>query len=121
MPSVVTVACKLPHGLNLGPFVEGGPDVVLNGYLAGDKRSVGGFGLTPNVDKDGFEKWLNDHKGFTPVTKGLIFTNDREAMVLSEASEKAGLKSGFEGVDPDKPAQGIEPDKDAMKGRTGGQ
>lgn len=93
----VTVACKLPVGLTLD--LATGP-VTLNGFH--HASSVGGYGLTPNVDADAFDKWLKDHKDYTPVANGLIFAHAKQDMVAAEAAERTNVRSGFEQIKPQK-------------------
>lgn len=107
MADTVIVGCKLPHGLETQ---MGGQTVVLAGNNS--TEIVGGYGLTRDVDKAAFEKWLIDFAEFPPVKKGLIFAQTSERSVRAEANEKADEKTGLEGLDPKKPAPGIEPDPD---------
>lgn len=102
MPNV-SVACKLPHGLILElPNAE---PVRLNG--ANHPEAIAGFGITA-VDKDFFEAWKTAHKDFAPLVKGLIFAQDRADSIRAEAKDKAALKTGLEGLDPEAPAPGIQ-------------
>lgn len=98
----VVVGCKLPHGLIIN---QAGHKIVLAGENS--SRVIGGYGMT-SVDKDLMSAWMADHKGFTPVKQGLIFFQESKAKAKDEATEKAKVKSGFEGIDPEKPGPGIE-------------
>jgi len=134
--STVTVACKLPHGLYLDvvdPSVFDGIDpkvgvvarpidessrIRINGCarpvgvpLPDDApQIVGGYALTPNVPADFWEKWLSQNKNAPYVKANLIFAHEKAGSVVGEAKDKRGVRSGLEGMDPDKPAPGIERD-----------
>lgn len=101
MPQI-TVGCKLPNGLHLD---HGGKRVTLKG--SNSALVIGGHGITEGVDKDLFDAWMAAHKDYQPVKAGLIFAHDKKANVEAEAKEKATNKSGFEGLNPDKPMPGI--------------
>lgn len=113
----VTVACKLPNGLNLGPLTPDGKPVILNGARHSTSGMAGGFGLTSGVDAEGFAKWLADHAEFEPVKKGLIFCSERRDHVLASGAERTAERTGFEGVDPEKPPPGIEETEESKKAR----
>lgn len=103
--ALVSVACKLPHGLILE--VEGKPPVQIKGALHRD--AIAGFGIT-KVDKEFFEQWAKQYAEFKPLKDGLIFAQDREDSARREAEEKKDEKTGFEGLDPSAPAPGIKAD-----------
>lgn len=100
----VMVGCKLPNGLHLDYM---GKRVTLNG--SNSSEVIGGHGLTM-VDKEFFEGWLKERQDYAPVKAGLIFAHDKESNARAEAKEKASNKSGFEGIDPDKPGHGVKKD-----------
>lgn len=102
--SEVVVGCKLPHGIIIN---QAGKTIALAG--ANSSRIVGGFGMT-SVDKDLMDVWMKDHKEFAPVKQGLIFVQESSGKAKDEATEKAEVKSGFEGIDPENPAPGIKPE-----------
>jgi hypothetical protein len=104
MSEVVTVGCKLPNGLVLD--VEGSQPIVLNG--ANSATVIGGYGLTENVDKAVFDKWLDQHKDQPYVKNDLVFAQAKTNSAESKAKENADVKSGLEGLPQDKPAPGIE-------------
>lgn len=134
--ATVTVACRLPHGLYLDvvdPSVFDGIDpkvgvvarpineanrVKINGCarpvgvpLPDDApQVVGGFALTPGVPAAFWETWLAQNKDAPFVRNNLIFAHEKAGSVVSEAKEKKALRSGFEGMDPDKPAPGVARD-----------
>lgn len=106
MAKTVTVACKLPNGLVID---HKGREVVLTGANA--PTSVGGFGLTPNVDADWFDDWMASNLDMPVVANEIIFANTAEK-AGDEAKEKKGIKTGLEPVDADKLGEGIEKRKD---------
>ncbi|WP_240655191.1 hypothetical protein [Rhodovarius crocodyli] len=139
MADTVTIASKLPHGLRLDLMPEvdtrasGRPgeteavqrppvaSVTLRGCalpvgvpLPEDAPTIaGGFALTPDVPADFWAKWLEQNRDYAPVKAGLIFAASKGASVAAEAREKKAVLSGFEGMNPDKPAPGIQPGKAA--------
>jgi hypothetical protein len=103
--ATVTVGCKLPHGLIID--VEG-KKVKLNG--ANTSLVIGGYGLTP-VEKDFFDAWLKLSANTVVVKRGLIFAQETQTKARDQAKEQAEVKSGLEGLNPEKPAPGIKPEK----------
>lgn len=103
MSETVTVGCKLANGLVLE---HGGYKVTLNG--ANSSAIVGGYGLTEGVDKDAFFNWLEVHKEQPYVKRELVFAQENTRNAKAKAKENKDVKSGLEGLDPDKPAPGIE-------------
>lgn len=107
MADTVIVGCKLPHGLEVQ---ISGKTVVLNG--ANSTAIVGGYGLTRDVDKAGFDAWLLAYADLPYVKNELVFAQATEKSAVSQATEQEAEKTGLEGLDPKKPAPGIEPDPD---------
>lgn len=131
----VTVACKMPHGLELRVFdmvdkrviapggsgtytvkeaVERKTRVRLNGFAHPQDKAaiasvVGGYGLTFNVDKAFFDLWMEQNKDSDVVQNGLIFAHVRRENAEGKAREQKELKSGLERLDPAKPPPGIVP------------
>ena len=113
----VVVACKLPHGLltqlyELGQtedkqpiMVKTGDPVQFNG--ANSEKAIGGYGLT-EIDADYWEAWSKQHHKFVPLKAGLIFAHERREYATSKAIDQAKANTGFEPIDPNKPAKGIE-------------
>lgn len=131
MASTVTVACKVPNGLILRVFdmVEG-TEPILGGGSRPTKvarqrpetatikgfsvprgpdfdyekapQLAGGFALTPGVDADLFELWLEQNKESQLVREGLIFAHEKTGSAVAEAKEKADLLCGLEPLNPDK-------------------
>jgi hypothetical protein len=121
----VTVACKMPHGIELRAYrmveaaepspggsrlvqkaeqIPGSFTVMGNSYPEGGapraSRMEGGYALTPGVPKKLWEQWLADNKDSPMVRNGLIFAHGSERNALAEAREKEKVKSGFERLDP---------------------
>lgn len=113
MGETVTVACKLPHGLRLRLFdmvdasepvmgggtrtfkraQEIGEPVVIRGYRAmpflereeGAKFPNGGYALTPGVDKEFWEKWLEQNQDLEAVKNNLVFAAGKTENARAEA------------------------------------
>lgn len=123
----VTVACKLPHGLELRVFdmievyepVMGGgsrmvqkaqamPVVVkINGFAYElDKgprlQTFGQFALTFGVDKGFFDSWLEQNADSDLVKNGLIFSASAPDTAKEMAVDRRLERSGLEAVDPTK-------------------
>ncbi|AWJ93314.1 hypothetical protein Sp245p_26190 (plasmid) [Azospirillum baldaniorum] len=124
----VTVACKLPHGLELRTFtmeevsepVMGGgfrsvkmarqdeTTFVIKGNafpqnMAPEHPIIGGFGLTPGVPKGFWDKWLEQNASSALVRSGLIFAHAKPGHAEGEARERTELRSGLERIDPKNP------------------
>lgn len=127
----VTVACKMPNGLILRNFVMtdfaepvmgGGsrtsqiarqvPETYeLHGSAVNlteigkgnlpNYQIAGGYGLTPGVPLDFWEKWLNDNRNSAIVKNNIVFAYKTEGGARDQAIEKAALKSGLEPLDPE--------------------
>ncbi|MDQ0019003.1 hypothetical protein [[Curtobacterium] plantarum] len=103
MAEVVTVGCKLPNGLVID--VDGAQPVVLAGANA--SNVIGGYGLTENVDKAVFDKWLEQHKDQPYVKNELVFAQAKTNSAESKAKDNADVKSGLEGLPQDNPSPGV--------------
>lgn len=99
----VTVACKLPHGLQIK---VGNRTVNLRGTNTSD--AIGGYGFTL-VDESFFNQWLAIYKDFTPVVKGLIFAHPKARPARDQAREQANIKNGLEPLDASQPIRGVGP------------
>jgi hypothetical protein len=129
----VTVACKLPHGLILRVFgfdtrsepVMGGgskevkvarqigESVTLNGNAvpfgkAPEHPIIGGYALTHGVDKELFDKWLEQNRDSDLVRNRLIFAYESQDKAVDRAKEHAKARSGLEPIDPDNLPKGIQ-------------
>lgn len=100
--ATVTVGCKLPNGIILE---VGEKRQLINGANA--SAVIGGYGLTENVDKEFFDKWMADHADLKFVKAELIFANDKTNNTVAQAKEHADEESGFEGVDPTQKPAGL--------------
>lgn len=121
--ATVTVACKMPNGMNLGK-IHGPdkPDVILRG--SNHRLAVGGYGLTHGIDADAFDKWREQHKFLPALKNNLIFAHSKPLSARAMAAEMADVKSGLEplnGDDPSKdertagPEQNVEPTEEQVK------
>lgn len=124
MPGVVTVACKLPHGIKLQcqepytvsePVMGGGirdmtyyrhtgRTVSIKGWAIKhdeDERPliVGGYALTHGVDADFFARWREQNADSDLVKGGFILSHEKQDAVSAEA-KKHIKPSGFERVTP---------------------
>jgi hypothetical protein len=121
---VCSVACKLPHGIELWLYQDAGENkfgekvmerragpVILNGTNAAAKggKVIGGFGLTDGVDAEFMDAWLAANPEFPAVKNGLIFIGKREK-IRAEAKEKKDLQ-GIETIDPEHPERHNGPDR----------
>lgn len=99
---VVTIGCKLPHGLHMD---VGGQRITLAGENS--TEIVGGHGLTYGVPKDFWEAWKKEHAEQPFVKNGLVFAQGKTESAIAEAKEKQNNKTGFEGIDPANPGKGV--------------
>jgi hypothetical protein len=101
--ATVTIACKLPNGLNLG-HIHGDekPHVILRG--SNHPLAIGGYGLTHGISKDAWEKWKTQHAFLPALQNGLIFEHDKPGSARSMAAEMAEVQSGLEPLNGDNPA-----------------
>lgn len=100
----ITVGCKLPTGL----FMDvDGVRVELNGKNS--SLVIGGYGLTENVDKDLFDRWMDQHKDSAVVLEGFIFAQNKTNDAKAQAADNADNTNGFEGINPAAPGPGIAP------------
>lgn len=108
---MTVIACSLPNGLQVD---FAGVRVVLKGARAPD--AVCGFGMT-TVEDDWAHAWFTEGPGSTmQIAKigGLFIAKDgRDGAAM--ANERRDELTGFEGLDPDKPAPGTEPTEDTKK------
>lgn len=133
MPETVTVACRLPHGLILRvfdkrevqePLPGGGTKgveqyqprlntITIAGYLEKydpelpPAARTSAFKLTSGVDKEFFERWLEQNHDLDAVKNNLIFTvkgKDR-----GKPKEFAKQLCGLEPINRDRLPKGIKP------------
>lgn len=103
MGTKVTVGCKLPHGLHLE---IGDTRVTVKGANAAN--IIGGHGITDGVDKEFFDAWMALNADHPAVKNELIFAHEKDRDTAAEAQEKVDNKTGFEGIDPNKPGNGVK-------------
>ncbi len=106
--STVLIGCKLPHGITFKG--SEGQAITLNGM----NRSMieGGYGLT-HVDESEAALFFATHADFAPVVSQAIFTHQTDSVgdLHDMSLDLQGEKTGFEGLDPAKPAPGLKPDE----------
>jgi len=114
MTNRLTVACKLPHGMNTEiTDPDTGETVILNGANHESAARSGGYGITENVPADAFEKWTKDRgDSFLPVKNKLLVWGADAKKVVDQAREQSEVVNGFEPVDPD--SRGVQTDADTM-------
>lgn len=121
----VTVACKMPNGIEIRGMVEATRSVPLHGggmrdekYFKHDgrvvkiygpakpfgqearTRVVGGYALTDGVDAELFAQWIRDNKELPAVQEGMIFAMSNIEDAAQESRGNARLKSGLEPLNP---------------------
>lgn len=131
----VTVACKVPNGIEFGlyvmvedqePIMGGGWKTVkkanptgetvrLRGpgpALAAMRRGVepseslaAGFALTPGIPREHWEKVRRDYADHPAIVNGLVFATDSDVDAMAEARNRRSVETGLEGIDPDNPAK----------------
>jgi hypothetical protein len=116
---LVSVGCKLPHGIHLDMKAQDGSlqRVTLKG--ANDARIVGGYGITENVSAEFMTAWLKKNARHAAVVNQSIFLHNDTRSAESMAKERRDIPTGLEGIDPVKTgmlkgANG-ENDADALK------
>lgn len=107
--AVVTVGLKLASDLVIAvhpeiDYSKGGSSLVdsdiklihLNGFSKNRVEVTGGHGITHNVDKALWDKWLQQNKETKLVKGGYIFAHESNEKAKAEAKEKKDTKSGTE-------------------------
>lgn len=134
MTATVSVACKLPHGLELRLFnivdaVESNAlgeiravkraeplptTVTIRGYLEKQRPDQpmpargSSYAITHGVDKEFFDKWLVQNKDHDAVKNKLIFASEKQDTVRGMMNEFKSTRSGFEPVDPNNLPKNIQ-------------
>jgi hypothetical protein len=131
----VTVACKLPAGLVIrahklcreSEAVMGGGTRDYDVYRwSGEEKDeahifgnatpfgkapkcliIGGYALTPNVDKDIWDNWFEANRNGAMVKNGLIFAYEKPDHAQAEALNRENVLSGMEPIDPDNPGKKV--------------
>lgn len=106
--ALVAIGCKLPTGLNfLG--ADGKTRILLNG--TNTSAVIGGHGITM-IDEAEAAVFFATHADMEAVKNGHIFkhgNSDKVENIDAIAREMKDEKTGFEGLDPHKPAPGLKP------------
>lgn len=133
MGDTVTVACKLPHGLQLRlyetrkvfePILGGGSREVKMAFQVGDTHVLNGwshpqnaapkctisvgYALTQNIPKEFWDEWLKQNSKTAFVANGLIFAANTRDAIDSESKNNEKIRCGLERLDPTKPPRGIK-------------
>ena len=100
MAETITIGCKLPSGLILRVVDKSGHEQ--RHEIRGSKESkiIGGYGITHDVPKEFWDRWVALHPEFPALKSGVIFAVGKAADADREARNGETVKSGFEGVDP---------------------
>ena len=126
MAGTVSVACKLPHGLQLRvfdmittsePVMGGGMRDVKTARQVGEPVIIkgnahpqneapraeisSGYAITHGVDKDFWDLWVAQNASHEAVRNGLIFAHEKPDAINRMSAEKAKIKSGLEPISPD--------------------
>lgn len=108
--ATVTVACKLPNGVHLD--IRGRGRVTLRGtavaFGVAPVIVPGGYALTPDVDEDWWNAWLDLSRDLDIVKKQIVFAMPKPVEARARAREMAELRTGLEPMDPDKPGPGLQ-------------
>lgn len=98
--STVTVILKQP----LSQLMEvGDKSITLHGWNSQNSMYIDGglvkVGITSGVPKELWDAWRAKFKNHDLFVNSLVYANESEAKVKSEAKEKAKGKSGLEALD----------------------
>lgn len=61
---------------------------------------IGGAAMNPGIDKEFWDKWVEQNKLNPMVVNGMIFANTSADYVAFQAKEMAAVQSGLEPIDP---------------------
>ncbi len=106
MPTIL-IGCKLPHGVKFKG--SDGEYIVINGMntsLIADAP-----GLT-HIDESEWSRFVATHEDFQPLISQAIFTfgTNKVADIAAMTNELASERTGFEGLNPEKPAPNLVPE-----------
>lgn len=123
MSKLLTIACRLPHGLVIEAGKVGAENyrqLKLNGPFSKNSAGVGaltvnGYAFT-KVPEDFWNEFIRAHKGATYLVNRMVYAeeSDEKAQAATTQGESTG-KSGFEALNPDNPGKDLEVDKEHMK------
>lgn len=128
--ATVTIACKLPHGLNMRVFkfiegsepvmgggvrttkqaVQDGPSRLIHGCAVpfGEiprYKIVGGYALTEGVPKEFWETYAAQNADQEIIQNHLVFAYDKFVMAEGDAEEHSSVKSGLQPLQIDSKGQ----------------
>jgi hypothetical protein len=105
--STILIGCKLPHGVKFKG--ADGEYIHINGLNTCALSGPGVFGIT-HVDETEWALFVSTHTDFVPLLNNSIFTvgNTSVADIAAMADDLSGEKTGFEGLNPHKPAPNLE-------------
>ena len=120
---IVVVACKLPAGLILEVGVVG-EENYRRMQVAGPKShlrdgsnngiQVGGYAFT-NIPKDLWDEFYKNHRTAPYLKNRAVFVEDSLEKAHAAALSDRRIITGFERLDPDKPADGLVPDAEHLR------
>lgn len=123
MSKLLTIACRLPHGLVIEtgrPGEDNYRQLQLKGPFSKNADgtrvlTVNGYAFT-KVPEDFWADFTRAHKGAMYLVNRMIYAedSDEKAQAQTKQPETAG-KTGFEALNPDAPPKDVEVDKDHMK------
>ncbi len=111
MAEMITIGCKLPHGI-----VAQVSDTQIHINGANSSQVIGGYGQTV-VDKSFYEQWASIYKDAAFFVNELVFIVKDARSFKDAATERQDVATGVEGVNPDKPGLGIKEDTEAKSRR----
>jgi hypothetical protein len=97
MAETVTVALAMPNGLQAE---VGEQKIVFNGW---NKNLIAGstHGITEDVPKEFWDKWLAENQWQDLVKNNLIFAHEKQRNLKAEIKDNVGNKSGTEQLNPE--------------------
>lgn len=105
------LGCKLPHGIILKG--TSGQDIQINGMNT--SLVLGGFGIT-NVSETEHAFLLATYSDHAAFKNNAVFSTESDSVadLADLAVDLKDEKTGFEGMNPEKPVPGVEPDPEAI-------
>ena len=121
MSKLLTIACRLPHGLVIEvgkPGADNYRQMKLNGPFSKNAEgngvvTVNGYAFT-KVPEDFWLEFMSKHKTAAYLVNRAVYAEDSDEKAKAE-SNKTGGKTGFEALDPNKPGADVEPDQEHLK------
>lgn len=100
----VSIACKLPQGLEIH-LPDMPQPVKLHGFTS--PFALAGHGITQGIPVDVWEAIKVRYADAAWLKNGHVFANGDPKDTNAEATERKGVKAGFEPVDPNELPGGI--------------